>query len=51
MTSPGALPNGMTVDKVKGRQQTPPNTNLVRILRDCGMMGDRGMDIRRKVIP
>ena len=51
VTSPGALPNGMTVDKMKGGQQTPRNTNLVRILRDYGMMDDRGMGMRRKVIP
>ena len=51
VTSPGALPNGMTVDKMKGGQQTPRNTNLVRILRDYGMMDDCGMGIRRKVIP
>ena len=51
VTSPGALPNGMTVEKMKGGQQTPRNTNIVRILRDYGMMDDRGMGIRRKVIP
>ncbi len=51
VTSPGALPNGMTVEKMKGGQQTPRNTNIVRILRDYGMMDDRSMGIRRKVIP
>ena len=51
ITSPGALPNGMTIEKIKSGQQTPRNTNMVRILRDYGMMDDRGMGIRRKVIP
>ncbi len=40
----------MTVDKMKAGQQTLRNTNLVRILRDYGMMDNRGMRIRRKVI-
>ena len=51
VTSPGALPNGMTVDKMKSGQQSPRNANIVRILRDYGIMDDRGMGIRRKVIP
>ena len=51
VTSPGALPNGMAVDKIKAGQQTPRNTHIVRILRDYGLMDDRGMGIRRKVIP
>ena len=51
VTSPGALPNGMSVAKIKEGQQAPRNTNIVRILRDYGLMDDRGMGIRRKVIP
>ena len=51
VTSPGALPNGMTVDKIRFGQQSPRNTHIVRILRDYGLMDDRGMGIRRKVIP
>lgn len=51
VASPGALPNGMTVEKIKGGQQSQRNSNIVRILRDYGMMDDRGMGIRRKVIP
>ena len=49
--SPGALPNGMTIEKIRSGQQAPRNTNMVRILRDYGLMDDRGMGIRRKVIP
>ena len=51
VTSPGALPNGMTIDKIKAGQQAPRNPHVVRILRDYGLMDDRGMGIRRKVIP
>jgi len=51
ITSPGALPNGMTVAKIKDGQQAPRNTNITRILRDYGLMDDRGMGIRRQVIP
>ena len=51
VTSPGALPNGMTIEKIRSGQQAPRNTNMVRILRDSGMMDDRGMGIRRKVRP
>jgi len=49
--SPGALPNGMTIEKIKAGQRVPRNTTMVRILRDYGLMDDRGMGIRRKVIP
>ena len=51
ITSPGALPNGMTIGKIIEGQQAPRNTNMVRILRDYGLMDDRGMGIRRTVIP
>ena len=51
VTSPGALPNGMTVEKIRAGQQSPRNPHIVRILRDYGLMDDRGMGIRRKVIP
>ena len=51
VTSPGALPNGMTIDKIKAGQQAPRNPHVVRILRDYGLTDDRGMGIRRKVIP
>lgn len=51
ITSPGALPNGMTVEKIKAGLQSPRNLNIVRILRDYGFMEYQGMGIRRKVIP
>ena len=49
--SAGAIPNTLTIEKIKAGQQYPRNPNLVRILRDIGEMEDRGMGIRRKVIP
>ena len=49
--SPGALVNGMTVDKLKAGQRTPRNNNIVSVLRDCGLMEHQGMGIRRKVLP
>ncbi len=49
--SPGALPNDMTVEKIKSGQQMPRNQNIVRILRDYKFVEDRGMGIRQKVIP
>ena len=42
VTSPGALPNGMTIEKILAGQQAPRNNNMVRILRDYGLMDDRG---------
>ena len=49
--SPGALVNGMTIDKLKAGQRVSRNNNIVSVLRDCGLMEHQGMGIRRKVIP
>ena len=51
VTSPGALPNGVTVEKAKQGLRVPRNSNIVNILRDYDLMEHRGMGIRRKVIP
>ena len=51
VTSPGALPNGVTVEKAKEGLRVPRNANIVNILRDYDFMEHRGMGIRRKVIP
>ena len=51
ITSPGALPNGMTIEKIKSGQLSTRNPDIVRILRDYQLVDDRGMGIRRKVIP
>lgn len=49
--SPGALPNGMTIEKIKYGDQAPRNSICIRIFRDYGYLEDQGMGIRRKVIP
>jgi len=51
ITSAGAIPNTLTIDKIKAGVQYPRNPNIIRVLRDVGIMEDRGMGIRRKVIP
>ncbi len=49
--SPGTLPNGMTVEKMKAGQRFPRNPIISNILRDYGFMDNRGMGIRRQIIP
>jgi ATP-dependent DNA helicase RecG len=51
ITSFGGLPNTLTLEKIKTGQQYPRNPILTRSARDYGYMDDRGMGIRRKVIP
>ena len=49
--SPGSLPNGMTVEKIKSGSQLSRNQEFVRIFRNYGYLEDQGMGIRRKIIP
>jgi ATP-dependent DNA helicase RecG len=51
VTSPGALLNAMTVEKMLAGQRSPRNTIIVDILRDYGYVDARGMGVRRKIIP
>jgi len=51
ITSPGPLPNTMTIEKMIAGQRSPRNPLLVDILRDYGYVDARGMGIRNKVIP
>ena len=51
VVSPGALPNGMTIEKIKYGEQSQRNPACIRIFRDYGYLEDQGMGIRRKVIP
>ncbi|MBZ5499149.1 MAG: putative DNA binding domain-containing protein [Acidobacteriia bacterium] len=51
VTSPGPLPNMMTIEKMIAGQRSPRNPHLVDILRDYGYVEARGMGIRSKVIP
>ncbi|MGI9323064.1 MAG: RNA-binding domain-containing protein [Pseudomonadales bacterium] len=49
--SPGALPNGMTVEAIKSGARLVRNQEFARVFRDYGYLEDLGMGIRRKVIP
>jgi ATP-dependent DNA helicase RecG len=51
ITSPGALPNSMTVEKVLAGQRSARNHIIVDVLRDYGYVDARGMGVRVKVIP
>ena len=51
VTSPGALPNDMTIEKMKAGQRSPRNTIIVEVLRDYGYVDFRGMGVRTKIIP
>lgn len=49
--SPGALPNSMTVEKMKAAQRSPRNTIVMEVLRDYGYVDYRGMGVRPKIVP
>ncbi len=51
ITSPGALPNAMTVEKMLAGQRSARNPLIVEVLRDYGYVDARGMGIRAKVVP
>ena len=51
ITSPGKLPNSMTVEKMLAGQRTPRNPLIVEIMRDYGYVDARGMGVRTKVVP
>jgi ATP-dependent DNA helicase RecG len=49
--SPGAMPNSMTVEKMKAGQRSPRNTIVMEVLRDYGYVDFRGMGVRIKIVP
>ena len=51
ITSPGALPNGMTVEKITSGVSVQRNPLSARIFRDYGYLEQQGMGLRLKVIP
>ena len=51
MLSPGALPNGMTVEKMLAGQRVPRNLLISEVLRDYDYADARGMGIRNKIVP
>lgn len=51
VTSPGALQNSMTIEKMLAGQRSPCNPIIVEIMRDYGYVDARGMGVRRKIVP
>lgn len=51
VTSPGALQNSMTIEKMLAGQRSPRNPIMVEIMRDYGYVDVRGMGVRRKIVP
>jgi ATP-dependent DNA helicase RecG len=51
ITSPGALNNSITLEKMLAGQRSSRNQLIVSVLRDYGYVDMRGMGIRRKIIP
>lgn len=51
ITSPGALQNSMTVDKMLAGQRSARNPIIVEVMRDYGYVEHRGMGVRRKIVP
>ena len=49
--SPGAMQNGMTVEKMIAGQRVPRNLLISEVLRDYRYADARGMGVRNKVIP
>ena len=51
ITSPGALANSMTIEKMLAGQRSPRNPLIIDTLRDFGYVDARGMGVRRKIVP
>jgi len=51
VTSPGALQNSMTLDKMFAGQRSPRNPIIMEVMRDYGYVDARGMGVRRKIVP
>ncbi len=51
VTSPGALQNSMTVEKMLAGQRSARNPVVMEVMRDYGYVEQRGMGVRRKIVP
>jgi len=51
ITSPGALQNAMTVEKMLAGQRSARNPVIMAVMRDYGYVEQRGMGVRRKIVP
>jgi len=51
VTSPGALQNSMTIEKMLAGQRSARNPVVMEVMRDYGYVEQRGMGVRRKIVP
>lgn len=51
ITSPGALQNSMTITKMLAGQRSARNPVIMEMMRDYGYVEQRGMGVRRKIVP
>lgn len=51
VTSPGALQNSMTIEKMLAGQRSARNPAIMEVMRDYGYVEQRGMGVRRKIVP
>jgi ATP-dependent DNA helicase RecG len=51
VTSPGAMQNSMTIEKMLAGQRSQRNPIIVEVMRDYGYVESRGMGVRRKIVP
>ncbi|MBL8345043.1 MAG: putative DNA binding domain-containing protein [Rubrivivax sp.] len=51
ITSPGALQNSMTIEKMLAGQRSARNPVVMEVMRDYGYVEQRGMGVRRKIVP
>lgn len=49
--SPGALPNTVTVERMKAGVRYARNQTLGNVMRDYGYVDARGMGVRSKIVP
>lgn len=51
ITSPGTLQNSMTLEKMLAGQRSARNPVVMEVMRDYGYVEQRGMGVRRKIVP
>lgn len=51
ITSPGALQNSMTIEKMLAGQRSARNPVVMEVMRDYGYVEQRGMGVRRRIVP
>ncbi len=51
VASPGALQNSMTIEKMLAGQRSARNPVIMEVMRDYGYVEQRGMGVRRKIVP